>query len=62
MFTETGEPCSNANASLLTKSRTAVGAGRDGSRYLPMTRIEQGVPIVFALAYFTLLIILLVDS
>jgi hypothetical protein len=41
---------------------TAVGAGRDGSRYLPMTRIEQCVPIVFALAYLTLLIILLVDS
>lgn len=30
---------------------TALGEGRDWRRYLPMSHIEQGVPVVFATVY-----------
>ncbi|MGN2638569.1 RipA family octameric membrane protein [Nocardia takedensis] len=37
----------------------AIGAGRDKALYWPITRIEQAVPLVFALAYLAMLVILL---
>jgi|ERR1035441_2187373 hypothetical protein len=40
---------------------TAVGGGQDRSRYWPITRIEQWVPVLFALAYVILLVVLLVN-
>ena len=38
----------------------AIGAGRDKSRYWPITRLEQWVPALYALAYIAFLIILTV--
>lgn len=37
----------------------AVGAGRDRSRYWPITRIERWVPVLFAAAYAALLVVFL---
>lgn len=37
---------------------TAIGAGRDKALYWPITRLEQFVPGLYALAYFAFLIVL----
>ncbi|OEU92275.1 hypothetical protein DB35_06815 [Streptomyces abyssalis] len=39
----------------------AIGGGKDKSKYWPVTQLEQWVPVVFALAYVTLLVIVTVN-
>ena len=39
----------------------AVGFGRDKSKYWPIIHLEQWVPLVFALAYSALLVIVLIN-